>query len=134
MTVEALMTETVTVRHHDGFTQSASGEPTPVYIESETVMYLEPKQDARRSTEALEVGYVPTGLWLGIGLADFPFDPHDQIVWESRVFDIIAPPRIMPNPRLDTLSHTELDLQEVGEFEAGVDATATPGVVGGFGG
>lgn len=128
------MTETVTVRHHEGFTQSASGEPTSVYSESETVMYLEPQHDARRSTEALEVGYVPTGLWLGVGLATFPFDPHDQIVWQSRVFDIIAPPTIMPNPRLGTDSHTELDLQEVGEFEAGVDAVAHPGTVGGVGG
>lgn len=134
MTVESLMTETVTVRHITGFDQSPSGEPFADFSETETVMYLEPKQDTRRSTEAIEVGYVPTGMWLGIGLADFPFDSHDQIVWGSTVFDILAPPRVMPNPRLGTMSHTELDLQVVGEDEVSVDVVAHPGTVGGVGG
>jgi len=134
MTVESLMTETVTVRHTTGFDQSPSGEPFPIFTETDTVMYLEPKQDTRRSTEALEVGYVPTGLWLGIGLATFAFDSHDQIVWGDTVFDIIAPPRVMPNPRLGTMSHTELDLQVVGEDVTPVDAVAHPSTVGGVGG
>ena len=60
-------------------------------------------------------------------------------MWDGHVFDILAPPRVMPNPRLGTMSHTELDLQLVGDAidEQGgvhVDAVATPGVVGGEGG
>jgi hypothetical protein len=101
------MTETVTVLRPTGFTQSPSGEPTPTFESAMTVMYLEPRQDTRRSTEAIEVGY-------------------------DKVFDILAPPRVIPNPRLGTLSHTELDLQTVGG--PGVDAIATPGTVGGVGG
>src|SRR5262245_4492278 len=117
MSVEAFMTETVTVRKIAGFVRSLTGDTTPYYDESETVMYLEPQQDARRSTEALEVGYVPMGLWLGVGRADFDFGSNDQIVWQGHVFDILAPPRVMPNPRLGTMSHTELDLQLVGDAE-----------------
>ncbi len=133
------MTETVTVRKPNGFTQSLSGEPRRTFDEATTVMYLEPQQDARRSTEALEVGYVPLGDWLGVGLATFDFGSWEQIVWNGRVFDIIAPPRVMPNPRLGTMSHTELDLQLVGddtdaEGAIHIDAVATPGVVGGEGG
>lgn len=134
MAVEDFMTETVTVRHPTGETQSASGEPTTTYSESETIMYLEPLQDVRRSTEAIEVGYIGTGMWLGIGLADFPFDSHDQIIWNDYVFDILAPPRVMPNPRLGTMSHTELDLQEIEDITAiHVDAVAHPTTVGGMG-
>ena len=127
------MTETVTVRTPTGFTQSASGEPTTLYDDAETIMYLEPEGDVRRSSEALEVGYVSTAQWLGVGLADFPFDEHQVIVWGTHVFNILAPPRVMPNPRLDTLSHTELVLQEV-EDDGHVDAVATPEAVGGVGG
>lgn len=129
------MTETVTLRKPTGeFTQSSSGEPTPEYFaDITTVMYLEPLHDVRRSSEALEVGYVSLGLWLGVGRADVAFNTHDQIIWQSRTFDILAPPRVIPNPRLGTLSHTELDLQEVGDTTR-VDAIATPGVVGGTGG
>ena len=128
------MTETVTVATPTGETQSLSGEPTTEYDYAETVMYLEPQEDARRSTEALEVGYVATGQWLGVGLADFPFDSHQQIIWGEHVFDILAPPRVMPNPRLGTMSHTELVLQEVEDTAEHVDAVAHPGVVGGTGG
>lgn len=128
------MTETVMVATPTGEIQSASGEPTPTFDYSETVMYLEPQQDVRRSTEALEVGYVSTGFWLGVGRADFPFDSHQQIVWGEHVFDILAPPRVMPNPRLGTMSHTELDLQEVEDTAEHIDAIAHPGVVGGTGG
>lgn len=129
------MTETVTVLTPTGeFTQSASGEPTAVVTEDETVMYLEPLQDVRRSTEAIEVGYVSTGMWLGIGPADFPFNEHQQIVWGAYVFDILAPPRVMPNPRLHTMSHTELDLQVVEGAEAHfMDAVAHPAAVEGEG-
>ena len=129
------MTETVTVLTPTGeFEQSASGEPTPVVTSDETVMYLEPQDDVRRSTEALEVGYVSTGLWLGVGLATYPFNEHQQIVWSGKVFDILAPPRVMPNPRLHTLSHTELVLQVVEGTEAHVsDAVAHPAAVQGEG-
>jgi hypothetical protein len=132
MAVEDFMTETVTVLRPTGFTQSPSGEPTPTFESATTVMYLEPRQDTRRSTEAIEVGYVPLGDWLGVGRWDFDFGSWQQIVWNDKVFDILAPPRVIPNPRLGTLSHTELDLQTVGG--PGVDATATPGTVGGVGG
>lgn len=128
------MTETVTVLRPTGFTQSPSGEPTRTFESAETVMYLEPQQDARRSTEALEVGYVPLGDWLGVGRWDFDFSSWQQIAWNDKLFDIIAPPRVIPNPRLGTLSHTELDLQTVGDPGAGVNATAHPGTVGGVGG
>jgi hypothetical protein len=127
------MTETVTYREPVGETQSASGEPTKTYAESETIMYLEPLRDVRRSSEALEVGYVETGMWLGIGLADFPFRHEGQILWSGYTFDIVAPPRVMPDPRLNTMSHTELDLQEVGGGTH-IDAVAHPAAVGGVGG
>jgi hypothetical protein len=134
MTVEDLMTQAVTVRRPTGFDQSPSGEPFPIFTESQTVMYLEPKQDTRRSTEALEVGYVPTALWLGVGRADFDFQSHDQIVYGDTVFDIIAPVRPMTDPLTATVSHKEMDLQAVGEDEVSVDAVAHPDTVGGVGG
>jgi len=118
MTVEAMMTETVTRRRPTGeFTQSLSGEPEALYDEVETIMYLEPRSDRMRASEAREGGYVAIGDWHGVGLADFDFGSHDSIVWGERVFDIVAPPRVMPNPRLGTMSHTELDLQLVGDAE-----------------
>jgi hypothetical protein len=118
MTVEAMMTESVIRRRPTGeFIQSFSGAPTAVTEDTATVMYLEPRADRQRSSEAREQGYVPIGDWLGVGLADFDFGANDQILWGSRVFDVVSPPRVMPNPRLGTMSHTELDLQLVGDAE-----------------
>lgn len=150
------MTETVTVRHPTGEVQSESGEPTPTFSETETVMFLEPQEDVRRSTEALEVGYVSTALYLGAGLYDFPFDEHDQIVWGDKVFDILAPPRKEWSYIRNVGSHTELVLQTIEDADAtlfagvahpatvggdaevsgdaGVPGIATPGTVGGVGG
>ena len=129
------MTESVIVRKQTGqFQRSSSGSATPLYDEIPTIMFIQPQDDVRRSTEALEVGYVPTGLYLGVGLYDFPFDSHDQIVWGTHVFDILAPPRREWSYIRNEGSHTELELQEVGMNEAGVDAVAQPEEVGGVGG
>lgn len=153
------MTETVTVKRPTGtFAQSPSGDPVADYEElGTTTMYLEPRFVREMGTEAMEGGYTPIGDWLGVGRWDFDFGSHDVIVWGTRVFDILSPPRVMPNPRLGTLSHTELDLQLVGDmddegapdlgefsdafslaFSGGVatheGGTAMPGAVGGVGG
>jgi hypothetical protein len=118
MTVEAMMTETVLRRRPTGeFIQSFSGAPTAVTEDESTIMYLEPRSDRMRASEAREEGYVPIGDWLGVGLASFDFGAHDQIIWGDRMFDVVAPPRAMPNPRLGTMSHVELDLQLVGDAE-----------------
>lgn len=116
MTVEAFMTETVTVQRPTGeFVQSLSGEATPVMEEFDTIMYLEPRDVRTTIGENREQGYVPVGDWLGVGLATVDFGSADLIFWDGRIFDVVSPPRVMPNPRLGTLSHTELDLQLIGD-------------------
>jgi hypothetical protein len=119
MTVEAFMTEPVTIRTPTGeMVQSLGGEVTEVVAdEFDTVLYLEPRDIRTTVGEARERGYVPVGDWLGVGRADVDFGTASQVVWYGRVFDVVSPPRVMPNPRLGTMSHTELDLQLVGDME-----------------
>jgi hypothetical protein len=118
MTVEAFMTETVTVSNPTGeFIQSLGGEATPVFEEFEEQLYLEPRDIRTTVGEARERGYVPIGDWLGVGRAGMNIGTQSLITWGARVFDVVSPPRVMPNPRLGTLSHTELDLQLVGDME-----------------
>jgi hypothetical protein len=139
MSVESLMVHEVTLLSQSGETQSSSGEVTVTYSSAATTMYLEPtrggaaggswgagrEEDADRNT--------PIGDWLGIGRADIDWDSTQRITYNEHTFDVIAPPRYMPNPRLGTISHVELSLQEVDTIES-VDAIATPDVVGGEGG
>ena len=109
MTVEAFMTETVTVQRPTGeFIQSLGGEATPVFEEFDTIMYLEPRDIRTTVGEAREQGYVPIGDWLGVGLADVDFGTADLIVWDGRIFDVVSPAacHAEPAPRDDVAHRT----------------------------
>ena len=117
MSVEALMVHTVTLKAPSGVTRNAIGEAFATFDTLQTTMYLEP---TRGSTQAFAAGRedradrnTPVGDWLGLGRLDVDWHSWQQIVYGAHTFDIIAPPRVMPNPRLGTLSHVELSLQEV---------------------
>ena len=84
--------------------QSLSGEAVPVFDEFTTVMYLEPRDIRTTIGEARERGYVPIGDWLGVGPADVDFGSQDLIVWNGRTFDVVSPPRVMPNPCASRIS------------------------------
>jgi len=138
MTVESLMVHEVTLLSQSGQTQSSSGEATVNYTSIETTMYLEPTHGGAGSgwTAGREENAdrnTPIGDWLGIGRASIDWDSTQRILFGAHTFDVVAPPRYMPNPRLDTISHVELSLQEVDAVES-VDAIAMPDVVGGEGG
>ncbi len=117
MTVESLMVHEVTLLTQSGESQNEIGEVAVTYSELETTMYLEPtrgggtgfsagsEEDAERNT--------PVGDWLGLGRADIDWDSTQRVIFGEHTFDVIAPPRYMPNPRLDTISHVELSLQEI---------------------
>lgn len=109
MSVEALMTQAVTLRKLTGETRGGIGQSTPVYGTAETLMYLQPttgREDAQdRGT--------PIGEWTGIGRVDVDFGSFDQIVYGDHTFDIVAPPEPAPNPRAGATSHVKVRLREV---------------------
>lgn len=109
MSVEALMTQAVTLRKPTGETRDAIGGSVPTYTTFETLMYLQPtggKEEAQdRNT--------PIGDWTGIGRADIDFGSFDQIMYGVRTFDIVAPPEPAPNPRAGATSHVKVRLREV---------------------
>lgn len=126
MTVESLMVHEVTLYTQTGI-ESGSGERT-FDGGIATVMYLEPRTgeetEADRNT--------PIGDWIGFAKADETISSTSRIGYGAHVFDVVGPPEAKPNPRLDTISHIELDLQEIDTVDS-VDAVATPSVVGGVG-
>jgi len=119
----------VTVLNQSGETQSSSGEVTTSYSGVETTMYLEPKS----GTEEAADRNTPIGDWWGVCRESDGVTSTSRILYGAHTFDVVAPPRPMPDPFLDIISHVELDLQEVDTVE-GVDAVAMPDVVGGEGG
>ena len=129
MSVESLMTQTVTVGRPTGESQSASGEVTTTYEWVETQMYIEPlaseEVEADRNT--------PIGNWRGFGRADFDFESVDKVVWDTHTFQVIGPPQPEPNARLGTISHVQLNLREI-DTPTPEDATAHPAAVAGEGG
>jgi hypothetical protein len=130
MSVESLMVHEVTLLTQTGISQSSTGEGTRVFDEGvATVMYLEPV----KGSEAEADRNTPIGDWVGYAKADEAITSTSRILYDSHTFDVVGPPEKKPNPRLDTISHIQLDLQEIDTVE-GVDATATPDVVGGEGG
>lgn len=120
MSLTALMNQTVTLRSPSGETRDGIGGSEPTYSTQSTLMYLEPTRGGTAGASAFSSGReinmernTPIGDWLGIGDATLDWTSWSQVVYGSHVFDIIAPPRYMPNPRLGTISHVELSLQEV---------------------
>ena len=118
MSLAALMNQLVTLRTRSGETRDDIGGAVLTYTTTTTFMYLEPTHGGQTSgfgagKEANVERNTPIGDWLGLGDPDLDWSSWDQVVYGSRVFDIIAPPRYMPNPRLGTISHVELSLQEV---------------------
>jgi hypothetical protein len=109
MSVENLMTQVVTLRSPTGETRDEIGGSVATYSTLQTLMYLEPTTGRESSQDR----NTPIGDWLGFGLADVDFTSWAQVVYGSHVFDIIAPPRLMTNPRSQVASHYELSLQEV---------------------
>jgi hypothetical protein len=134
VTVEALMTQAVTVLTPSDETQDSIGEvvsdePT----ELETVMYLEPVS----GREELMDRDTPIADWIGFGKASVTFRSDCRIVYGSHVLQVIGDPRPKWNPTLSAVSHIEMDLQEIDDstpFEEHVDAVAHPVAVGGMGG
>lgn len=116
MSLDALMNQIVTLKRPSGTSQDDIGEQATTYLSISTTMYLEPgrgdsgffggtEEDAERNT--------PIASWFGIGRADVGFTSESQIVYGPHVLNVIAPPRLVPNPRLGTISHVELSLEEV---------------------
>lgn len=109
MNIAPYLNQSVTLRRISGETRDSLGEPTLTYTETTTTMYLEPlrgrEDEAQRNSGA--------GEWLGVGLADVDFHEWDQVVYGSRTFDIVAPVRPLFHPRLQTVTHQEMDLREV---------------------
>lgn len=109
MSVEALMTQPVTLRKPTGETRTAIGGSVPVYATIETLMYLQPTTGHE---DAQDRG-TPIGDWTGIGRADVDFGAWDQIMYGAHLFDIIAPPEPAHDPRAGVTSHVKVRLQEV---------------------
>ena len=107
--IEDLMQQTVTLRRISGETRDSMGSSTLTYTETTTTMYLEPRS-GRENGEDRGTG---AGEWLGVGRADVTFSDHDQIVYGSLTFDIVAPIRPFFDPRREAVSHVEMDLREV---------------------
>lgn len=127
------MTQAVTLRTPATEVQDAVGGVTYTYDTLETLMYLEPS-DGREDEPDRDT---PIGNWFGAGLASVDFQSWSQVLYGDKVLHIIAPPRLIWNPRTASVSHVELDLQEIdqpAEADVHVDAVATPGVVSGMGG
>lgn len=114
---ESLMVHEVTVLNQDGVSQSSSGEVTVTYSETATTMYLEPthgggtgfsagrEEDADRNT--------PIGDWMGVCRVSDGVISTSRILYGEHTFDVIAPPRPMPDPELGTIPLVELSLQEI---------------------
>lgn len=135
MTVESLMIQAVTLQTPIGVERNAIGEAFTVYSDTATFMYLEPKA----SSEELADRNTPITDWDGYGFPDVAFASDCRVVYGSHTFDVMGDPRLFFNPLLGTFDHWEMDLREVDDSAAvvsgeGVDAFATPGVVGGEGG
>jgi hypothetical protein len=109
MSVEDLMTQPVTLRTPAGETRGSAGSSETTYTTTTTTMYLEPTDgfDIRTNRDT------PIGDWRGYGRAGVDFTAWQQIVYDGRVLDIVAPPRLLTNPRLQIPSHWEINLQEV---------------------
>lgn len=111
MSVEELMNQAVTLRRLTGETRTATGASEPVYEETTTTMYLEPRLEG--SSEAEADRNTGIGAWFGVARASDDFDHWDQVVYAGKVLDITAPLRPHFDPRAGENSHIELDLREV---------------------
>lgn len=111
MSVEEMLTQTVTLRRRSGETRTATGASEPTFEEATTTMYLEPR--AEGSSEAEGERNTGMGTWLGVARASDAFDHWDQVLYGDKVLDITAPLRPMWDPRAGAVSHVELDLREV---------------------
>lgn len=109
MSVEELMNQAVTLRRLIGETRTATGASEPVYEETTTTMYLEPKS----GSEAEADRNTGLGAWFGVARASDDFDHWDQVLYGPHVLDITAPLRPHWDPRAEADSHIELDLREV---------------------
>jgi hypothetical protein len=116
VSVEAVMTQAVTLRRLSGETRTAIGSSVAVYDTAATTMYLEP----RSGNETEADGNFGVGDWLGIGRNTVDFDHWDQVVSGSTTFDIVAPVRPMYHPGVG-VSHIEMDLREVLTLGVGQD-------------
>lgn len=117
MSVEALMTQAVTLRTPSGETRDAIGGSTPTYTEEQTVMYLEPGHGAGTAfgvgREDMANRNTVIGDWFGVGRADVAWDAWQQVVYGSHVFDIVEATKPFTNPRTGQDSHVLVALQEV---------------------
>ncbi len=109
MSVEALMTETVTLLLTSGENRDSIGGSTPTDSSTSSDAYLEPQS----GDESMAERNTQLGLWLAILPATTPLDGWDRVQYGSDVFDVVAPPRPMFNARLGSVSHVEVDLRLV---------------------
>lgn len=109
MTVDSLMTESVTLLALTGETRDEIGGSVRTETTTTTTAYLEPRSgsedEADRNTEM--------GDWLAFLPADVALTGWDRLMHGTRVFDVVAPPRPVYNPRVSAVSHVEVDLREV---------------------
>ena len=109
MSLSALMTQRVTLNRTTGLQRDAIGGTTPVITSTSVLAYLEP----RSGTEDLADRNTGIGDWLMILPAGVDVIGWDSVDYGTRHFEIVAPPRPEYNPTTQSLSHWELDLQEV---------------------
>ena len=113
MSLASLMSQTVTLRRTTSVIRDAIGGTTTVQTSTTVSAYLEPVGSAGRSGEDLRDRNTGVGDFLLFLPATTSVTNWDEVVYDGRTFEIIAPPRLMPNPRTGNASHYELDLQEV---------------------
>lgn len=102
------MTQTVTLRTRTTDSVNEINEVIPAYTDAATVMYLEPTAGIEEETDR----NTPIQKWRGFGRADVVWDSTQQVVWNGHTLNVTAV-RPIPNARLGTTSHYELDLQEI---------------------
>lgn len=114
-----MMRQQVTLRRRVGFTRDEIGDPTPLFTEVATTMYLEPVTGVEEGglssgMEQRNSGrHTPVGTWFGVGSREIEFDSWQEVVYGDHVLEISSPVRPMFNPRLGVVSHIEMDLVEI---------------------
>lgn len=113
MTVEGLMTQTVTLQKLNGYTRGPAGGAEPTYDELVVNAYLEPEPPIGLEGEDIQDRNTQLGRWLGFIPADTELTGFDRLLYGDLVMDLTGPPRPIWNPRLTAWSHIELSLRVV---------------------
>ena len=109
MSLASLMTQTVSLIRTTSLQRDDIGGTVAVTSNVDVLGYLEPT----KGSEDLADRNTGVGTWLLILPASVDVTNWDAVDYDTRRFEIVAPPRPMFNPSTKVVSHYELDLEEV---------------------